>query len=87
MFLRVVELRLHFPAPLLGIFVVHLLHLFRHVRVLFHDVFTHLLDHLVPRVRRNVWSHTPPRSLHVIVFIGGLLTCWADGKATRKELQ
>jgi hypothetical protein len=54
MFLRVVELRLHFPAPLLGIFVVHLLHLFCHIRVLFRNVITHLLNHLVPRIRRQL---------------------------------
>src|ERR1700677_2520788 len=54
MFWSVVELRLHFSAPLLGVFVMHLLHFFRHVWVLVHDVFAHLLHHLVPRIGRKL---------------------------------
>lgn len=40
--------RFHFFAPLLGIFVVHLFHVLRDIRMFLHDVLRHGLYHLLP---------------------------------------
>ena len=49
-----VSLRLRFSAPFLRVLVMHLFHRLCGVRVLFHHVFRHGLDHFVPRRGRQL---------------------------------
>ena len=61
--------RLHLPAPSLGIFVVHSLHIPCHIGVLFHHVPGHYLHHFFQELAASSLSQDPPNSRQVIVFM------------------